>query len=175
VGLRIGEIGLQCTASLQQCGAPSDETKIQYGSGVGTAGIDRSISCAAAVFFAVTQSSSCGSKLCRTEVAPSEVDERSGGWNRKPGLDSGHSIDRCWMDVKNRRNLPDCLPLLCGGGSAFLMTCLRTAAHEETELLTVLYFPFRVRTYWQKIAHRKRGETFPPGTPNKATAAAKSS
>ncbi len=26
------------------------------------------------------------------------------------------------------------------------MTRLRTAAHEETELLTVLYFPFRVRT-----------------------------
>src|SRR5260370_26967925 len=38
--------------------------------------------------------------------------------------------------------------LLCGGGSAFLMTCLRTAAHEETELLTVLYFPIcRVPEY----------------------------
>jgi hypothetical protein len=28
----------------------------------------------------------------------------------------------------------------------FLMTCPRTAAHEETELLTVLKIPFRVRT-----------------------------
>jgi len=37
-------------------------------------------------------------------------------------------------------------PLLFGGSPAFLMTRLRTAAHEETELLTVLYFPFRVRT-----------------------------
>jgi hypothetical protein len=37
-------------------------------------------------------------------------------------------------------------PLLFGGSRAFLMTRLRTAAHEETELLTVLYFPFRVRT-----------------------------
>jgi hypothetical protein len=37
-------------------------------------------------------------------------------------------------------------PLLCGGGLAFLMTCPRTAAHEETELLTVLKIPFRVRT-----------------------------
>ena len=37
-------------------------------------------------------------------------------------------------------------PLLCGGGLAFLMTCLRTAAHEETEFLTVLKIPFRVRT-----------------------------
>jgi hypothetical protein len=34
-------------------------------------------------------------------------------------------------------------PLLFGGSPAFLMTRLRTAAHEETELLTVLYFPFR--------------------------------
>jgi hypothetical protein len=34
-------------------------------------------------------------------------------------------------------------PLLCGGGLAFLMTCHRTAAHEETELLTVLKIPFR--------------------------------
>ena len=31
-------------------------------------------------------------------------------------------------------------------GVAFLMTCPRTAAHEETELLTVLKIPFRVRT-----------------------------
>jgi hypothetical protein len=37
-------------------------------------------------------------------------------------------------------------PPLFGGSPAFLMTRLRTAAHEETELLTVLYFPFRVRT-----------------------------
>ena len=37
-------------------------------------------------------------------------------------------------------------PLLFGGGPAFLMTCPRTAAHEETEFLTVLYFPFRVVT-----------------------------
>ena len=37
-------------------------------------------------------------------------------------------------------------PLLCGGGLAFLMTCIRTAAHEETELLTVVKIPFRVRT-----------------------------
>jgi hypothetical protein len=37
-------------------------------------------------------------------------------------------------------------PLLCGGGLASLMTCPRTAAHEETELLTVLKIPFRVRT-----------------------------
>ena len=28
----------------------------------------------------------------------------------------------------------------------FLMTCPRTATHEETELLTVLKIPFRVRT-----------------------------
>jgi hypothetical protein len=28
----------------------------------------------------------------------------------------------------------------------FLMTCPRTAAHEETELLTVPKIPFRVRT-----------------------------
>jgi len=26
------------------------------------------------------------------------------------------------------------------------MTCIRTPIHEETELLTVLKFPFRVRT-----------------------------
>jgi hypothetical protein len=37
-------------------------------------------------------------------------------------------------------------PLLCGGGLAFLRTCPRAAAHEETELLTVLKIPFRVRT-----------------------------
>jgi len=41
---------------------------------------------------------------------------------------------------------------LCGGGFAFLMTCPRTAVHGETELLTVLKIPFRVRTpprgYW---------------------------
>jgi len=41
---------------------------------------------------------------------------------------------------------------LCGGGFAFLVTCLRTAVHGETELLTVLKIPFRVRTpprgYW---------------------------
>ncbi len=37
-------------------------------------------------------------------------------------------------------------PLLFGRSPAFLMTRLRTATHEETELLTVLYFPFRVRT-----------------------------
>jgi hypothetical protein len=37
-------------------------------------------------------------------------------------------------------------PLFCGGGLAFLVTCLCTAAHEETELLTVLKIPFRVRT-----------------------------
>jgi hypothetical protein len=37
-------------------------------------------------------------------------------------------------------------PLLFGGSPASLMTRLRTAAHEETELLTVLYIPFRVRT-----------------------------
>jgi hypothetical protein len=37
-------------------------------------------------------------------------------------------------------------PLLCCGGLAFLMTCPGTAAHEETELLTVLKIPFRVRT-----------------------------
>ena len=36
-------------------------------------------------------------------------------------------------------------PLL-GGGLAFLMTCPRTATHEETELLTVLYIPFREAT-----------------------------
>jgi hypothetical protein len=36
--------------------------------------------------------------------------------------------------------------LLCGGGLAFLITCLRTPFHEETVLLTVLQFPFRVRT-----------------------------
>jgi hypothetical protein len=29
---------------------------------------------------------------------------------QKGGLDTGKSIDRCWMDVKNRRNLPHCLP-----------------------------------------------------------------
>jgi LysR substrate binding domain-containing protein len=34
------------------------------------------------------------------------------------------------------------------------MTCLRTAAHEETELLTVLYFPFRVRTPLPKMIGR---------------------
>src|SRR5260370_41202004 len=34
-------------------------------------------------------------------------------------------------------------PLLCGGGLAFLMTCLRTAAHEETERLTVFKIPLR--------------------------------
>jgi hypothetical protein len=28
----------------------------------------------------------------------------------------------------------------------FLMTCFRTPFHEETELLSVLRFPFRVRT-----------------------------
>ena len=28
----------------------------------------------------------------------------------------------------------------------FLMTCFRTPFHEETELLSVLGFPFRVRT-----------------------------
>ena len=39
-------------------------------------------------------------------------------------------------------------PLLFGGSPAFLMTRLRTAAHEETELLAVLYFPiFRVPEY----------------------------
>jgi len=37
-------------------------------------------------------------------------------------------------------------PLLCGGGLAFLITWLRTRFHEETLLLTVLQFPFRVRT-----------------------------
>jgi hypothetical protein len=37
-------------------------------------------------------------------------------------------------------------PLVCGGGLVFLMTCPRTATHEETELLTVLKIPFRVRT-----------------------------
>jgi LysR family transcriptional regulator, cyn operon transcriptional activator len=34
------------------------------------------------------------------------------------------------------------------------MTCLRTAAHEGTELLTVLYFPFRVRTPLPKMIGR---------------------
>jgi hypothetical protein len=29
------------------------------------------------------------------------------------------------------------------------MTCIRTPIHEETELLTVLKFPFRVRTLWR--------------------------
>jgi hypothetical protein len=33
-------------------------------------------------------------------------------------------------------------PLLFGGSPAFLMTSPRTAAHEETELLTVLKIPF---------------------------------
>ena len=33
-------------------------------------------------------------------------------------------------------------PLLCFTGSAFLMRCLRTAAHEETALLSVCKFPF---------------------------------
>jgi hypothetical protein len=37
-------------------------------------------------------------------------------------------------------------PLLFGRSPAFLVTCLRTAAHGETELLTVLKIPFRVRT-----------------------------
>ena len=37
-------------------------------------------------------------------------------------------------------------PLLCSGGSAFLMTCLRSPFLEETVLLAVLQFPFRVRT-----------------------------
>jgi hypothetical protein len=37
-------------------------------------------------------------------------------------------------------------PLLFGGSPAFLMTCPRTAALEETGLLTVLKIPFRVRT-----------------------------
>ena len=37
-------------------------------------------------------------------------------------------------------------PLLFGGSRAFLMTRLRTGAHEETELLNVLKIPFRVRT-----------------------------
>jgi hypothetical protein len=38
--------------------------------------------------------------------------------------------------------------LLCGGGLAFLMTCLRTAAHEEISPLSVLKFPiFRVPEY----------------------------
>ena len=37
-------------------------------------------------------------------------------------------------------------PLLFGGSPAFLMTRLRTAAHEETELLTVPKIPFRVLT-----------------------------
>ena len=36
--------------------------------------------------------------------------------------------------------------LLCGEGSVFLMTYLRTPFHEETDLLSVLRFPFRVRT-----------------------------
>jgi hypothetical protein len=36
--------------------------------------------------------------------------------------------------------------LLCGGGSAFLITWLRTRFHEETLLLTVLQLPFVVRT-----------------------------
>jgi hypothetical protein len=36
--------------------------------------------------------------------------------------------------------------LLCGGGSVFLMTCFRTPFHEEREVLSVLRFPFRVRT-----------------------------
>jgi hypothetical protein len=36
--------------------------------------------------------------------------------------------------------------LLCGGGSVFLMTCFRAPFHEETELLSALRFPFRVRT-----------------------------
>ena len=43
-----------------------------------------------------------------------------------------------------RRLVPEDPPL-CGGGLAFLMTCPRTAAHEETELRTVLKIPFRVR------------------------------
>jgi hypothetical protein len=38
-------------------------------------------------------------------------------------------------------------PLLFGGSPVFLMTCSRTAAHEETELLSVLRIPFRVRTH----------------------------
>jgi hypothetical protein len=37
-------------------------------------------------------------------------------------------------------------PALCGGFSAFLMTCLCTPAHDETELLTVLRFSFRAWT-----------------------------
>jgi hypothetical protein len=49
-------------------------------------------------------------------------------------------------------------PLLCGGGLAFLMTCLRTAAHEETELLTVFKIPFRVRTPNRSYRFRLSGQ-----------------
>src|ERR1700693_4409213 len=46
--------------------------------------------------------------------------------------------------------------------AAFLMTRLRTAAHEETKLLTVLYFPFRQTAPIRR--HRGQREvSFEPG------------